>query len=148
VRSGPRSPGRRHPGPGARGFSLIVAIFVILVISALGVFALRVGITQQQTVVFTLLSARAQAAAESGIEYGANRALKAGSCPATTTLNLTATGLVGFVVTVKCTATPHNVGGAACQAYALVSTARRGNYGTVDFVSRSVTRTVTNAPQS
>ena len=132
----------------ARGFSLIAAIFVILVVSALGAFALRVGITQQQTVVFTLLSARAQVAADSGIEYGANRALKAASCPSTTTLNLTAAGLAGFSVTVKCAASPHNVGGTSYQAYSLTSTARRGNYGTADFVSRTSVRVVTNAPQS
>jgi hypothetical protein len=32
------------------------------------------------------------------------------------------------------------------QAYALSATAQLGNYGGSDFVSRTVTRTVTNAP--
>jgi hypothetical protein len=127
-----------------------VVIFVMLVISALGIFALRVGITQQQTEVFGLLEARAQAAADSGIEYGANRALKSGVCLATTTFNLTAPGLQGFSVTVKCTPTTHRVvvNNPTYQTYSLVSTARRGNYGTADYVSRTSTRTVTNAPQS
>jgi MSHA biogenesis protein MshP len=132
-----------------RGFSLIAAIFVILVLAALGMFALRVGTTQQQTATFDLMIARAQAAADSGIEYGANRGLKAASCPATTTLTPTATGMSGFTITVTCSVTTHKIGvspGTTYSAYSLTSTARRGTYGTADFVARTVTRTVTNAP--
>jgi MSHA biogenesis protein MshP len=129
-----------------RGFSLIAAIFVILVLAALGAFALRIGVTQQQTAMFDLSIARAQAAADSGIEYGANRALKAATCAATTTLSPTAPGLSGFTITVTCSASTHNITGIAYQSYSLTSTARRGNYGAPDFVSRPVTRTVTNAP--
>jgi MSHA biogenesis protein MshP len=139
---------RRHP---ERGFSLIAAIFVILVLGALGLFAVRVGTTQQQTAAFDLSIARAQAAADSGIEYGANRALKAASCPvATTTLAPAAPGMSGFTITVTCSALPHSIGPASpppqYSTYFLTSTARRGTYGKPDFVSRTVTRTVNNAP--
>jgi MSHA biogenesis protein MshP len=133
-----------------RGFSLIAAIFVILVLAALGLFAVRVGTTEQQTAAFDLSIARAQAAADSGIEYGANRALKAASCLGSTTLAPTAPGMSGFTITVTCSALTHGIGAVPpppqYSTYVLTSTARRGTYGMPDFVSRTVTRTVNNAP--
>jgi MSHA biogenesis protein MshP len=133
-------------GRGVQGFSLIVTLFVILVLAALGLFAVRIAETQQQSVDFGLLEARAQAAAASGIQYGANRALKAATCAATKTLNLTAKGLTGFSVTITCTATNHTVSGTNYQSYALVATAQRGTYGNPDFVQATQSLSVNNAP--
>lgn len=130
-----------------RGFSLVAAVFVILVLAALGTYAVRVGITEQQTAAFDLSIARAQAAADSGIEYGANRALTVASCPATkTTLAPAAPGMTGFTITVTCAVVTPNIGGNVYSVYTLTSIASRGTYGTSDFVSRNATRTVTNAP--
>jgi MSHA biogenesis protein MshP len=126
--------------PGSqRGFSLIAAIFLIVVLAALGMFASRIAMTQQQTVNFSFLEAQALAAANSGIEYGANRALKAGICANSTTLNLGGS----FVVKVGCVGISHPALPAAKWSYALTSTATRGVYGKPDFVSRQVTRVVT-----
>src|SRR5690242_17849181 len=136
----------KHRRRSEQGFSLIAAIFVIVVLAALGIYAMRVGTTEQQTAAFDLSIARAQAAADSGIEYGANRALKAASCPATTTLAPTAAGMSGFTITVTCVVLTHNVAGTLYPAYTLTSTARRGTYGIPDFVLRATTKTVTNAP--
>lgn len=131
---------------GMRGFSLIVTLFVILVLAALGVFAVRIGVTQQQTVDFALLNARAQAAAASGIEYGANQALKVGACLPSKTLNPSAPGLTGFSVTVTCRPSMHTVSGANYWSYVLTAVAQRGVYGTPDFVQATRTRSVNNAP--
>lgn len=134
-----------------RGFALIAAIFVILVLAALAAFAVRIGATQQQTADFGMLNARAQAAADSGFEFGANQGLIHGSCPgaaAPTTLNLTAVGLKGFTVTVTCRPTNHQIGAGPTtyHAYALTSVAQLGTYGTSGYVARTVVRTVTDAP--
>ena len=130
----------------ARGFSLLVTLFVILVLAALAAFAMRIGATQGQSVDFGLLNARAQAAAASGIEYGANRALRAAICAPSTTLVLGAVGLKGFSVTVTCSASMHTVSGTSYEAYLLTATAQRGTYGSPDFVQASETRSVNNAP--
>ena len=134
----------------AHGFALIAAIFVILVLAALAAFAVRIGAAQQQTADFGLLNARAQLAADSGIEYGINQALVHGSCPApVTTLNPTAVGLQGIVVAVTCTATNHQIGAAppaTYHAYVLTAVAQLGTYGTSGYVARSATRAVTDAP--
>jgi MSHA biogenesis protein MshP len=132
---------RRRPRS-EQGFSLVAAIFVVLVLAALGIFALRIGITEQQTAAFDLSIARAQAAADSGIEFGANQALKAASCPA----KPTSLGISGFTITVTCAISLHKIAGTPYSAYFLTSTAQRGTYGAPDFVSRAAKRTVTDAP--
>jgi len=131
------------------GFALIAAIFVILVLAALAAFAVRVGTTQRQTADFALLNARAQLAADTGIEYGINQALVHGSCPApATTLNLNAAGLKGFTVTVTCAVSNHQLGAAPTtyHAYALSAVAQLGTFGSSAYVARTALRTVTDAP--
>jgi MSHA biogenesis protein MshP len=136
------------------GFSLVAAIFLMVVLAALGAFAVQVAMTQYQSATSELLMARAQAAAEAGIEYGANVALQRAvpSCLPTNTLNLTRTAgaLAGFVVNVTCTATTHQIYTGATPTtytvYTLSATASEGAYGAQDYVSRTVTRNVTNAP--
>lgn len=123
-----------------RGFSLIAAVFLIVVLAALGTFAARMAVTQQETVNLALLEAQAQAAANSGVEYGANRALRGSQCLPSQPLTLRAAGVTGFAVVVQCNLTTHASGQ---KSYALVSTATRGSYGRADFVSRRASRTVT-----
>jgi MSHA biogenesis protein MshP len=132
----------------ARGFALLAAIFVLLVLAVLAAFAFRIGLNQQQTASYDVLIARAQAAADSGLEYGANRALKAGSCAASTSVALTAPGLRGFTVTVTCQASAslHRIGAQSYPAFVLTATAQRGTYGSADFVSRTSVATVSSAP--
>lgn len=128
----------------------MAAIFVLLVLTVLAAFAVRIGTTQQQSVAFDVLIARAQAAADSGIEYGANQALTASQCPVTpVVVTHTAASLNGFTVTVTCSGpSPHQVGvgPVTYYAYTLQSTAQWGTYGSADYVARTVTRTVNNAP--
>ena len=138
------------------GFSLVAAIFLIVVLAALGAFAVQVAMSQYQSATAELLQARAQAAAEAGIEYGANRTLPVAticaSTPSSNTLNLTQGALAGFVVTVTCTPTQHQIYSPSTSTwqtytvYALAATASKGAYGQQDYVVRSVTRSVTNAP--
>jgi MSHA biogenesis protein MshP len=133
------------------GFSLVAAIFLIVVLAALGAFAVQVAMTQYQSSNLELLQARAQAAAEAGIEYGANITLqRAVPYCLPTTLNLTQGALAGFVVKVTCTSTTHQIYTGATPTtytvYALTATASNGTYGAQDYVSRTVSRNVTNAP--
>jgi MSHA biogenesis protein MshP len=117
-----------------RGFALVPAIFLIVVLSALGAVAVRLGSTQSQTVNLSLLSSRALAAANTGVEWAA----ASNTCPATTTLNLTQGGLAGFKVTITCTSTPHTEAGSPVKMFVVDSVASSGTYGMPDFVSRRV----------
>jgi MSHA biogenesis protein MshP len=132
----------------ANGFSLVAALFLIVVVAALGAFAVRIGGGEQQTVNLQLLSARALAAANSGIEFGAYRALVDGSCVAAT-LNLTEAAANGFTVNVTCSSTLHTEGSVTpnnVSVFRIDATAFAGVYGMPDYVSRHVYATFTNVP--
>jgi MSHA biogenesis protein MshP len=126
-----------------QGMSLVAAIFLLVVVAALGAFAVRIGMSQQETVNLSLLGSRALAAANSGVQWGAYRALNEGSCAASAVLNLTEAALNGFAVTVSCVATVHNEGGATRTVYTITATAQRGTFGSPEYVSRNVWARVT-----
>ena len=132
------------PCPSGRGFALIPALFLIVVLGALGVIAIRVGTSQQQAVTMALQEARALAAAQAGIEWGAYQSVN-GSCAASTTLALSEAALNGFTVVVSCTATTFANGAATSSSYVLKSTATTGTYGQAGYVHRAVSGTYTNA---
>ncbi len=139
----PRIPQALPPG-GQRGFALVAAIFLIVVLASLGVFIVRVSGVQQQTVNIALLGARAFEAAVAGMEWGAFQALDSGACT-TTTLNLTEGGLTGFDVDVTCSSSAHTEAGNAYNLYLIDVEARNGVYGTPDYVSRRMQARVTDA---
>ena len=128
-----------------RGFALVAAIFLIVVLALLGMFIVRISGVQHQTVNIALLGARAFEAARTGIEWGAFQALDSASCT-TTTLNLTEGGLSGFDVDVSCTSSTHTETGDTYNVYLLDVVASAGVYGNPDFVSRRMQATVTDAP--
>jgi MSHA biogenesis protein MshP len=127
-----------------RGFALVPALFLIVVLALLATVGVRLSVGQQQSVTLALEGARALGAARAGIEWGAYEALN-GSC-AGQTLSLSEAALAGFTVVVSCTATSFSDAGANHTAYLIDSTARRGNYGSADYVSRRVRATFTDDP--
>jgi MSHA biogenesis protein MshP len=131
-----------------RGVSIVAALFLIVVLAAVGGFAMQIGTSQQQTINLSILQARAQAAADAGIEWGSSRALLGNTCPSGI-LSLNQGALRGFTVSVTSAApcpTTQVVAGVGRQLFTFTAVATRGTYGTADFVSRKATRTVSNAP--
>jgi MSHA biogenesis protein MshP len=124
-----------------RGFALVPALFLIVVVGLLAAVALHVTTAQQETVSLALQQARALAAARAGIDWAAYNAIN-GSC-AGGTLSLSAASLAGFTVVVTCAATAYTDGAGSFKSFTIASTATFGNYGTADFVRRSVRATFT-----
>jgi MSHA biogenesis protein MshP len=139
-----------------RGFSLISAIFLLVVIAALGTFAVTLSTTQQQSSALDVQGARAYQAARAGIEWGAYQVLRnAGAgfelaCnPAgaggTTTQGVSLAGaatLANFTLTVDCTSTVATEAGATVKMYYLTSTAKQGTVATSDYVERQMSVTI------
>jgi len=126
------------------GFSLVPALFLLVVLAALGVVAVRLAGVQQQTVVLAMQSGRAYAAARSGVEWSAYQALNNASCGAAT-INLTEGGLAGFTVATNCSSTSHTEGPNSVNVYVIDAFAWAGSYGNPDYVSRRIRSTVTDA---
>lgn len=126
------------------GISLVPALFLLIVLAALGVVAVRMSGVQQQTVVLAMQSARAYAAARAGMEWAAYQALVNGSCGVSSTA-LTEAGLAGFTVDTTCTSSAHSEGPDTVTVYVIEAFAWSGAYGTPDYVSRRMRSTVTDA---
>ena len=126
------------------GFSLIPALFLLVVLAVLGAVAVRISAVQHQTVVLAMQSSRAYAAAQAGIEWSAYQALVNGSC-GSSTLSLTEGGLAGFAVNTTCSSTSHTEGSATTSVYVLEAFAYSGTYGTPDYASRRIRATGTDA---
>ena len=130
--------------PAARGFALVPALFLVVVLGALSLVAVRVGNAQQHAVTMGLVQARALSAARSGVEWGVYQALH-GSCASSTTLNLTESAASGFSVVVTCSATSFVNGASTNSSYVVRSTATAGTYGQPSYVRRVMSSTFTDA---
>jgi MSHA biogenesis protein MshP len=124
-----------------RGFSLVSAVFLLVVLAGLGAYAVRLNTLQQQTVTGSLRAAQAFSAARTGAAWGAYRAV--GGVCAAGTLNLTEGAAAGFRVSVQCTASAHTEGGATVRVFVLDVRAEAGVYGGPDYVSRRLQTKIT-----
>lgn len=107
-----------------RGFSIITAIFLIVVLAALGAFAVSMFRVQQSSAAFDELGARGYQAAQAGIEWGAWQVLRGPGTCAAATGNLALPGsLSPFTVTVACASTAHTEAGNPVTIYQLTATA-------------------------
>jgi len=115
---------RSGPGPGGkwRGFSIVAAIFLLVVLSALGAAIVIVSTSQQIGSALDVQGARIYQAARAGIEWGVYKRTRSGSCAASTSFAFaTAPTLAGITVTVTCTPYPDGSGGPS--VYEIRSTA-------------------------
>ncbi len=124
-----------------RGFSLISAIFLIVVLAGLAAYLVNTGGVQRTTFIQSVLGARAWQAARSGIEWGAHRALNAsGACNGGYTLD-------GFTVTVSCTSSSHTEQAQTVTVYAITALAEQGTYGAgSEYISRRIEASVSVTP--
>lgn len=125
-----------------RGFSLIAAIFLMVVVGLLGTFMVVTTGVQQETPVRGLIVARAYHAARSGLEWGIWQAINNGSCVASTSFTINSGALDGYAVTVDCSATTHteNSGGGpqSFDVYVIDATATRGALGDTFYARRQL----------
>ncbi len=127
------------------GFSLVAAVFIIVVLALLGTTMVILNVLQHETVSAAAQGARAYHAARSGIEAGLYLATVADNC-GNSTYNLSADpGLIGFSVAVNCSSTPHRERGTDYNVYVITSTATTGTFGSPDYVERMLRITATNA---
>lgn len=130
------------PPSSDRGFSLVSAIFLLVVIAALATFAVTLSTTQQQSSALDVQGARAYQAARAGIEWGAYQALRNNSCVATTPLAALPNTLASFSVTVDCSSTAATEANVTVTMYQLTSTATQGTAATADYVERQMSVTI------
>lgn len=121
------------------GFSIVAAIFIVVVLAGLGAFIVSVSSTQNLTQALDVMNSRAAQAARTGIEWGVYQVAKApsaafatgcnggagyGGAPAATQTLSGLAGLAGFTVAVTCHSQSYQEGGEpAYRVYQIVATA-------------------------
>lgn len=140
-----------------QGFSLVTAIFILVVLATLMTYMLNLNVVQHSTVVLNVQGARALQAARSGLEYGVYQALNGASCsPGSDTVETlafasTETALKSFSVTLNCSASSHTEATTTLIFYTITALAENGAFASgadanPDYVSRRLRMTVSNAP--
>ena len=121
------------------GFSLVSAIFLVVVLASLGAYMATMNSIQHTTTALSLQASRAWFAARSGMEWAIYFVRTNDACPTTPT----SFSVAGFAVAVtSCTAYPAVEGAVNYNLFALELTATRGTFGQPDFVSRALRATV------
>ena len=98
----------RHRARRMRGFSLVTAIFLLVVLAALAAVMVNISTFQQTESAMDVQGVRAEQAARAGLEWGLQRQISAGlttgaACVGTTTFSLPpGTTLSAFSVSVQC----------------------------------------------
>jgi MSHA biogenesis protein MshP len=135
-----------------RGFASIAAIFLLVVMAALGGFMLTFSNTQQLTSAQDLKGTQAYWAARAGLEWGMGSVIRQASrtaaCPTTDTI-LTGFG-GGFTVAVTCKmqeyteSYPAPIGIKVIKIFSLTSVANNdpATPGNVGFIERSVSASI------
>ncbi len=107
------------------GFSLVSAIFLLVVLAALGIAMVTISTVQHQSSALDVQGTRAYQAARAGMEWGVYQKLQVPAyCGATVNNNIVlpaGTSLSGFTLTVVCTPDNGlglNINGAVIQATA------------------------------
>ena len=128
------------------GFTLITALFLLVVVAGLSVYMITIRNVQQSTVVFAQQGARAMQAARAGIEWGIYQAMDTIPVCGNSTFSATGTALSAYSITVECTSSAHDEAGVPIVTYVLTSEAETGAPGSLDYVYRSLRATVSAQP--
>ncbi len=136
------------------GFSLISAIFLLVVIAALGAFAVTLSSTQHQSQAMEVMGARAYQAALAGVEWAAFNVANTASgvewvgCTAAVpaaTINGLAGNLAPFTVQVNCAATSAVEGAAQIWIYDVSAVANTaGAAGDAGYIEQMATAKLAN----
>jgi len=107
----------------ARGFALVLALFLIVSLGAIGAYLLTVSNVQVESGIMDEQGARAYQAARAGLDWQAYRVLRVGICDPGPTVIALPFDLTGFYAEVTCTAFGlESEGGTPVSTYRIVST--------------------------
>ena len=151
------------------GFTLISAIFLLVVLAALGAYMVTISGVLHATTSHTVIAARTYYAAKSGLEWAINRAVNTDTgsaallrtpllaCAITSTATTTTTlpadaSLPDITIRITCTYSRHEdgdcPGGASgsdpFNVAVITSTAEYGAFGNPDYARRRLEATVSN----
>ena len=143
----------RHRTVAQRGFTVVAAIFLLVLFAGLAALMMTISTSQQGTSAQDVQGARAYQAARAGIEWGVYQWARNGACNASATPTFGGS-LAGFTVTVTCAnagagdagagAGNYLEGGATIQVRTITATAVTTGIavGSLGYIERQIQVTV------
>jgi MSHA biogenesis protein MshP len=131
----------------ANGFSIVAALFVVVVLALIGSYMVSLGALTQSSQSLSMQGVRAYYAARSGLEWGAYMVAPStasgGSepynCPTSpTTLSFTQGGLNGFTSTVTCSQSSFTEAGITYNTFQIRATGQYKTVGDMEYVFREL----------
>lgn len=132
------------------GFSLVTAIFLIVVIALIAGFMVTIGSVQKTSSGFAIVGSRANFAAVSAVEWAAHHVLNVGGGPtcfaSPTTFTVSGGASGNFDVTLNCVETSVTEATTTYSVFDIDAIAEFGTSGQDDYFSRTITASITSAP--
>ncbi len=121
------------------GFTIVTAIFVLVVLGLLGGYMVRLSGVQFGTSVYALQGARAYQAARAGIEWAMARIHIGGGCAEINAQTAMAfAGLDGFSVKLTCSSQTYSEADESLTFYRIDALSQFGSYSGNDYVAREI----------
>jgi MSHA biogenesis protein MshP len=135
----------------SRGFSLVSAIFLLVVLALIGAFMVTIGEVARWTSLGASQGARSYHAAQAGLEWGIAQTVPAGggfNCPAGASPDFVVGSFTVTVTRAPAAGNPYSEGPTPVSVCAITSTAvtTGAALGNPDYFSRTLQVSVTNAP--
>jgi len=122
-----------------QGFTIVMAIFILVVLGLLGGYMVRLSGVQHATSAYALQGARAYQAASAGLGWAIAKISAGGSCvDVNAQAALAFPGLDGFTVKLTCSLASYQEGSDTPGIYQINAHSEFGAYGGIDYVSREL----------
>jgi MSHA biogenesis protein MshP len=141
-----------------QGFTIVMAIFILVVLALLGTYMMRFSGVEHATSTYALQGARAYQASKAGLGWATAKIMKeSGTCATVNAQTaLTFSDLSGFTVGLSCTTYPdpltpctlststsyYKDGSENICIYVITALSEFGTYGNADYVSRKMEATI------
>lgn len=127
------------------GFSIVMAIFILVVLSLLGSYMVKLSGVQHATSVFAVQGARAYQSARAGIGWAVARVHNGGGCGDVTAASpLSFADINGFSVSLTCTSQSFSEGVDTIIVYKMSALSEFGSYNSASYISRKIEVSIVN----
>jgi MSHA biogenesis protein MshP len=121
------------------GFTLVMAIFILVVLALLGAYMSRLTGVQRAVASDALQGARAYLAAKAGLGWATSKLSGVGTCAdvnAQTAMSIPDNA--GFTVALSCTSSTFQEGANTVNVYRINTKSQYGTYGDADYIYREL----------
>jgi len=127
------------------GFSIVMAIFILVVLSLLGGYMVKLSGVQHATSIFSIQGARAYQSARAGVGWAIARVSAGGACSDVTSASpLTFTDINGFSVSLACSSQSFSEGTDNPVIYKITALSEFGVYSSANYISRRIEVSIVN----